>query len=231
MSYYKKNRRKKQRHPFWILGGLILILSGIFYIRTSEVTFSSPLTAFQHQSQQDYAKQANSHLQTAGIKTPLLLQTDERWRTITYGTGENNDIANNGCALMSLSMVLSYWRNQTVDPNEIFQWAGNRYFVAGQGTAWSIFPDFAKQYQLQYHDLGNDFQAAAGYLAKNIPVIISVTNGDFTDGGHILVLAAFQNNHLKVLDPNDTPDKNHYQLEFSPEQIQKQTIHYWTYTK
>lgn len=219
-----KCKQRKQRHPFLILIGIFLILASAFLFSHQE-SFS-----FSQISQETFSKNANQQLDDEGFKTPLLLQTDERWKDLAYGTGEENDIAHNGCALLSLSMVLSHWRQTTIDPQEIFSWAQNRYFVEGAGTAWSIFPDFANQYQLTYHDLGNDFQKAQSYLEQDIPVIASVTAGDFTDGGHILVLARMTGTEIRVLDPNDDPEKNHFKQNFSTEEIQNQAIHYWTFT-
>lgn len=220
----KKNRRK-QRHPLLLFIGLFLVLSGVYFVSRTEPTFSS------QPSQEKFSKNANQQLTAESLGTPLLLQTDERWAQRIYGTGENNDIANNGCALLSLSMVLSHWRETTVDPNEVFDWAQNTYFVADAGTAWSIFPDFAQHYQLNFHDLGNDFTQAEAYLQQNIPVIISITAGDFTDGGHILVLAGTNDDQsVRVLDPNDDSQKLHYQRNFKADEIKSQTIHYWTFT-
>ena len=62
------------------------------------------------------------------------------------------------------------------------------------------------------------------------PVIVSVTQGTFTTVGHIMVLAMNQSEEIVVFDPNDNPEKNHYQTTFADENFRQEAISFWTYS-
>lgn len=227
-------RRKKNKFSEILLIGLLALVALTWLLTLSPFkVFSGVTNAI---SQTDFANEANQQIitQNPNKMAPLILQTDEQWAQHDYGISSDGSsettMARNGCAIASLSMVLSYWRDTPIAPNEILNWAQNNYYVEGQGTAWSIFPDFAGQYQLNYHDLGDDVYAAQSFLEQGIPVVASVVAGDFTDGGHILVLRDWTAEGISVNDPNDDPQKNHFTQRYSPEQIASQTIHYWAFT-
>ncbi|OJG19474.1 hypothetical protein RU97_GL001045 [Enterococcus canis] len=176
----------------------------------------------------DFAETANKVLPQAG--PPLLLQTDERWGDISYGTeSENNDLAHNGCAIASLAMIASYWQGQTVTPPEILDWAQNNYYVTGQGTSWQIFSDFAPQYGLQVQSLAS-IEQAEEWMQTGHPVIVSVNPGTFTKTGHIMVLA-MNEGKLTVYDPNDDSHKQHYQTDFSEDIFRNEAVSYWVFYK
>lgn len=232
---------KRTRQPVTILLGLILIAAGSlllflnrYFLMDNQLSSYNPVLTeaevIPQPSQQEFAQQVNETLTGEGSTTPLLLQSDERWAETHYGNETGGTIRANGCALLSLGMVLSHHRGNLIDPNEVFQWAADRYFVDGSGTAWSIFSDFADQYALTYHDLGNDIQATLPYLDQGTPVIVSVQPGRFTTGGHIMVLRKTENGFIRLLDPDDTPEKSHFAGSFTPEEIAAESIHYWTFT-
>lgn len=223
--------RKKSRQPKIIFIGFCMLLLGGIWLLVAKPTDTTFFDSTPTITQQQYSQKANKTLKGNNVPTPLILQTDERWAQNSYGTGEDNTLAQNGCAILSLTMVLSYFEKKEATPYDILSWAHNNYFVTGQGTAWQIFSDFANHYQLQYHDLGNDFQTASKYLQQKIPVIVSVKPGRFTEVGHIMVLGAQQNNQVLVLDPNDKPAKTTYKELFHPEDLTGEIIHYWTFTK
>ena len=222
--------KKKSRQPQIIFIGFCMLILGVIWLFFINPTQDTPLQSASI-SQEEYSQQANHTLKGNQIPTPLILQTDERWANDTYGSGDNNTLAQKGCAILSLTMVLSYFEGKEAVPQDILNWAQNNYFVAGQGTAWQIFSDFAHHYQLQYHDLGTDFQSVQHYLRQKIPVVVSVKPGRFTDVGHIMVLGAEADNQILVLDPNDTPAKATYKELFHPQDLTSEAVHYWTFTK
>lgn len=225
-------KRSTKRQPVLIFLGLLLMAAGVLSIYMKEQQtipeLAAKLPTIQQTSQQDFAEKANQQLAAENAPTPLLLQTDERWRYDAYGDG---DIAKNGCALLSLAMVLSHFRGSAIDPHEVFQWAGDRYFVTNSGTAWSIFPDFAAANNLTYHDLGDDFAQAQSFLSRQTPVIVSVVPGEFTDVGHIMVLSEMKDGKIRILDPADNKSKSHYSKAYTPEELQSQILHFWSYTQ
>ncbi|MGX4645639.1 MULTISPECIES: C39 family peptidase [Holzapfeliella] len=180
---------------------------------------------------QAYAQQVSAKLKQDSLNSHLILQTDERYKSLPYGTGAGT-LDENGCAVASLAMVSAFFDNSIkTSPADILNWSGSRYFVDGQGTSWDIFPAFATQFGYQYHDLGNDINNAIPYLKQGIPVVISVGPGQFTQSGHFMVLSYSDDNGIRLLDPNDDPNKNHSLTIYNPAEIQKDMMHIWAFTK
>lgn len=231
---------QRQWRPYMVILGFFLLMFSLYHWTTIDNTPSSAsrFTEQQHMetalektvTQKEFNNEANHTLTAQGITTPLLLQTDELWANTLYGQDGNRTIAENGCALLSLAMILAHWFPERTVPQEIFDWAKESYYVQGQGTDWRIFADFAQHFKLSFHDLNSDLAAADSYLQQNIPVVVSVTKGEFTEGGHIMVLAASDQKGIRVLDPNDSPEKGHYAKEYSFDTIRAQSLHYWTFT-
>lgn len=227
----KISKNRKQRFPAFLMLVIIGLIGFVYYSQwqgTPSIPFLNHV-----RSQTAFASEANQEIRanTDNTPVPLILQTDEKWADAPYGTGDGeNTMAQNGCAIASLSMVLSYWQGRDVPPKEILDWAQNNYYVADSGTAWTIFPAFGAQFGLVCQDLGNNLSSAQSYLNQGIPVICSVTAGDFTDGGHIMVLRDWTDAGIRVNDPNDDAQKNHYQNTYDPAVIAGQAINYWVYT-
>lgn len=240
ISSHWKNRT---RRPGFVVLGIFLIFCGIglygnqafsyetHYNSTVEYVDDTPTGLTYFESAEVYTQEANDMLTTENIKTPLILQTDENWSYQDYGTDGSGTIYENGCAITSLAMVRAYHEKNTVTPPDILDWCQQDYYVAGSGTDWSIFPAFADEYGYQLHDLQDDFQQAQAYLNKQIPVVVSVTAGEFTTRGHIMVLAGMRDGLVKVLDPADDDEKNHSYNWYMPEELESQIIHYWSFTK
>lgn len=238
----KSNRRQKNvlksRLSLFVTGTLLLIIGYSLIGRGYQLPFrlpwgfsSSPGVQILPES---FSQKANQFLNKdkKNGDLPLLLQTDERWGEVTYGLeSSNNDLAHNGCALASLAMINSYWKQHTTTPTDVLSWAKNTYYVKGQGTSWQIFSDFAAANNLQFENLGNHFNRAKEFMNNGIPVIVSVKPGTFTTVGHIMVLATDSQGRLKVYDPNDSPTKQHYRETYDSETFIEEGINYWALWK
>jgi hypothetical protein len=182
---------------------------------------------------QAFSEEANQALQEVLPGTqqvPLILQRDERWGMKHYGSVEKqNTFAANGCAIASLAMIDAFWRNQAPEPDDILNWAGNRFYLADQGTSWQIFPQFAEHFGYQFLDLGNSFAEAYKMIQQGFPVIVSVKPGTFTTTGHLMVLALNKEGGIQVLDPNDSPEKSHYKQAFTNELLAAEGMNYWCF--
>ena len=66
-------------------------------------------------------------------------------------------------------------------------------------------------------------------IQQGFPVIVSVPPGTFTTTGHLMVLALNREGGIQVLDPNDSPDKNHYKKTFSNELLAAEGLNYWCF--
>lgn len=184
--------------------------------------------------QLSYVDQINQDIQQdkfAGrIKVPLILQTDERWKATPYGTGENNTIEKNGCAIVSLAMIASYLDGAEVLPQAILDWAQNNYFVEGQGTNWTIFNDFAVAKGYLFEEL-TDITTVESQLSQGHPVIISVQPGKFTETGHIMVLTGVSDGKFWLNDPNDSEEKGHSKTLYTAEELTSEAMNYWAIYK
>lgn len=184
--------------------------------------------------QLSYVDQINQDIQQdkfAGrIKVPLILQTDDRWKATPYGTGENNTIEKNGCAIVSLAMVASYLDGTEVLPQAILDWSQNNYFVEGQGTNWTIFGDFATVKGYMFEAL-TDITTVETHLSQGHPVIISVQPGKFTETGHIMVLTGTNDGKFWLNDPNDSEEKGHSKTLYTAEELNNEALNYWAIYK
>lgn len=165
------------------------------------------------------------------LDVPLLLQKDQHWRKSSYGSNDTDQLGENGCAILTLAMIDSYYNRKIVEPKEILKWSGSDYFVEDQGTSWSIFHTFAEQFGYHFENFGNDFHRAMAALDEGRVVIASVVPGYFTDNGHILIIRGYENNKVFVNDPNDDVNKM-FSLQGIDESIfLAEGINYWTIYK
>lgn len=197
---------------------LIKVEAGTSTFKKTNLTFS--------QTANHYLK---THSQTSQL--PLYLQKDERWSDEFYGRDRKTDTFGlNGCAPTALAMIASYWEQREVLPTEILGWAGNQFFVPGQGTSWSIFQAYAEDFGYNYQ-IVSTIDAAQIEINQGRPVIVSVLPGTFTTTGHLLVLSANQDGELLAYDPNDDSSKNHYQETFSPAIFEAEALNYWVLSR
>ena len=163
----------------------------------------------------------------------LLLQTDDKWKATPYGMGnpDGNTLEINGCAILSLAMVSSFLDNKEYTPQDILNWSKDDYFVEAEGTAWSIFSDFAMEKGYQFEDLEGNITAVEEQLKQKHPVIISVKPGLFTQTGHIMVLSGTNNGKFWVNDPNDSEEKGHSKKEFTADELLNEAMNFWTIYK
>lgn len=158
---------------------------------------------------------------------PYLNQNDPKWANKSYGTDASRTIWENGCAIVVLAMIDSYYSHESVRPEEIVRWAGDDYYLDHQGTSWSIYSAFGQDFDYNVVDVGNDFYSAVNLLEQGYLVVVSVGPGTFTDGGHVMLLRGYHDGLVYLNDPNDAPDKL-----FSIQGIQAQTLiddalNYW----
>lgn len=231
----RRKRLSKKAQFLWVV--LISIsLSSLYGLKTGQQPLAQLGSAFRFFNQTEttittgFAKEANQVLEkntlTPGL--PLYFQKDQRWQTTGYGTKkQDNDLGHNGCALVSLAMIASYWQHQKILPTDILAWAQNNYYVQGQGTSWQIFADYANQHGYQFKNLGADHQMALNHLRQGFPLIVSVNPGTFTTTGHIMVLSMDQAGNIRAFDPNDDPEKRHFSEKYSLATFQQEAANYW----
>ena len=160
---------------------------------------------------------------------PLYLQYDITWGTQAYGNGT---IKKNGCCPTCLAMVFSYLCQQNIYPNDVTAWAGNRYYVNGAGTSWSIFAPAATQWGVKCTNIGKSQNSMVEALGNGKIIIASMGPGTFTKGGHFIVLTGItEDGKIKVNDPNDSGTKRHSEKAFEQSLIIRECKNMWVFEK
>lgn len=124
------------------------------------------------------------------------------YQTYNYKPFGGGTISSSGCAPTCLAMCLSYLTGTTVSISDVADWAGDKYYVPGQGQSWSIFPAASSNWGCQSHQTSS-VQEVIAALESDKPVIASMGPGHFTSAGHFIVLCGTTSDgYLVVNDPN-----------------------------
>lgn len=132
---------------------------------------------------------------------PLFLQWDPRWGYAEYG---DDVIGLSGCGPACLSMVLYYMTgDDKLTPDKIADYSTkNGYYQAGVGTAWALLEDMPALYGVDVSQPGISEQIMKTALDQGKMIICSVKQGDFTAGGHFIVVYGYDSEGFLVNDPN-----------------------------
>ncbi len=159
-------------------------------------------------------------------KYPLFLQWDPRWGYVSYGDGSNVGLA--GCGPTCLSMMLYYLLgDESFTPDVIAEYSmENGYYMSGTGTAWKLLEDVA-----EIHGISVDQPKATEWTFKNELdkgniIICSMKPGDFTAGGHFIVIYGYDSEGFLVNDPNCVARSRQ---SWTFESIGRQIKHTWVF--
>lgn len=158
---------------------------------------------------------------------PLLLQTDDKWNNLPYGS---STVGISGCGPTCLSMVITALTDsQNMTPDAVADFsAANGYYVDGVGTSWSLMSDGARRLGLKVKEISLDEGIIADKLEHGYPIICSVTKGDFTNEGHFIVLTSYNDGIIHVNDPNSSENSA---KDWSYERLKGQINNLWVYGK
>ncbi len=155
---------------------------------------------------------------------PLLMQWDQRWGYLQYGS----DVAGlTACGPVCLSMAAIYLTGDSqYSPDAIIRFAAeNGYCVSGSGSSWTLISEGGKKLGLQVTELPLDENRMRKCVEAGIPVILVVGPGDFTTTGHFLVLTGWENGAFRLNDPNS---KANSEKLWTYAQIQGQIRNLWS---
>lgn len=136
----------------------------------------------------------------AGMEVTYYNQLDERWADIMYGT--SGTIGQAGCGPTSMAIVISTLTGEAHDPVELAQWSvANGHRCEGNGSYHSLIPAAADAYGLSCErDL--DARGIVDALSSGKLVVVIMSRGHFTNGGHFIVLRGVtENGKILVADP------------------------------
>lgn len=114
-------------------------------------------------------------------------QLDERWKYSPYGT---DTIGGYACGPTAMSIVISSFTSDTVDPPHMAQWAYEHgYWCSGSGSYHSLIPGAAKAWGLSVEGCtAAEPQRIVDALTEGKLVVALMTKGHFTSSGHFIVL-------------------------------------------
>ena len=134
-------------------------------------------------------------------EVPLFLQWDKRWGYEPYG---DDMIANAGCGPTCLSMVAVHLlQDPSLDPKTMAEFSEDYgYCSPGFGSYWSLIYEGGEILGLDVQSVYNDEHTIISNLEAGNPIICLVGPGDFTYGGHFIVLTDYVDGKIKINDPN-----------------------------
>lgn len=158
---------------------------------------------------------------------PLFLQWDPRWGYAEYGDGSNVGLS--GCGPTCLSMVLYYLLgDENLTPDVIAEYSmENGYYMSGTGTAWKLLEDVADMYGLNVWQPKNSEWMLKNELDKGSVIICSMKPGDFTAGGHFIVIYGYDSEGFLINDPNCVARSRR---KWTYDEIGRQIKNTWTYS-
>ena len=162
---------------------------------------------------------------------PYFSQSDPAWGSIGYG--KSGTIASSGCGPTSMAMILKSFGANDITPKDTAAWsASNGYRIVGSGTSWDYFKAIGKQYGLTTEQSGESQAKITQALSKGYPIITSMKPGDFTKGGHFIVLSGIdKDGNILVNDPSGSAGAKRSAIAWDPANITRQAKQMWVFNK
>ena len=159
---------------------------------------------------------------------PLFLQWDPRWGYVSYG--DESVVGLSGCGPTALSMVLYYLTgNEELMPDAIAEYSMQEgYYMSGTGTAWLLLEDVPPIYGVSVSQPQKNERVMRQALDRGELIICSMGPGDFTVGGHFVVVYGYTEDGFLLNDPNCVA-RSRQAWPYS--QIGGQIKHIWTFAK
>ena len=129
-------------------------------------------------------------------------QIDSRWSNKMYSSTGNasQTIGTSGCGPTSAAMIVTATKG-TITPDEMADlFVEYGYRSANNGTYLSAFRFVADTFDIEYKETYK-LDEAVNLLRDNHYLVVSVNNGLFTTGGHLMCIVGIDVNMLKIYDP------------------------------
>ena len=138
------------------------------------------------------------------FEVPRFYQWDERWGYKDYGNGP---MGLTGCGPTCLSMVAVYLlQNPDMNPAWMADYAeNNNYYAYGSesgGSLWTLMTDGGFGLGMDVTQIPIDQNRMEINLDVGNVIIAVVGPGDFTDGGHFIVITGYDEEGFTINDPN-----------------------------
>lgn len=129
-------------------------------------------------------------------------QIDSRWSNKMYSSTGNSSqtIGTSGCGPTSASMIVTAIKG-AITPDQMSDlFVKYGYRSANNGTYLSAFRFVADTFDIEYKETYK-LDEAVELLKNNHYLVVSVNNGLFTTGGHLMTIVGVEGNELKIYDP------------------------------
>lgn len=159
---------------------------------------------------------------------PLFLQWDPRWGYASYG--DDSVVGLSGCGPTALSMVLYYLTgDEELTPDKIAAYSMQEgYYISGTGTAWLLMEEMPSLYGVSVSQPEKNERVMRQALDRGEIIICSMRPGDFTIGGHFVVVYGYTEDGFLLNDPNCVARSRQT---WSYSQIGGQIKHIWIFSK
>lgn len=131
---------------------------------------------------------------------PLLMQWDKRWGYDFYG---DSMIGLAGCGPTCMTMAYLYYTGDTsMNPRKMAEFAQNSGYHTKEGTSWDFWTGGAAELGLSGEMISLSEAAMQSVLDTGGLLVCSMSPGDFTTGGHYILIRGYDENGFFVNDPN-----------------------------
>ena len=129
-------------------------------------------------------------------------QIDQRWSGKMYSSTGNSaqTIGTSGCGPTSAAMIVTACKGAITPDQMADLFVKYGYRSDNNGTYLSAFRFVADTFNIEYQETYK-LDTAVELLRNNNYLVISVNNGLFTTGGHLMAIMGIDGNMLKIYDP------------------------------
>ncbi|NLZ71979.1 MAG: hypothetical protein GX909_05720 [Clostridiaceae bacterium] len=159
------------------------------------MAMGASIDIFYDQQDSDWWRFGSS-IQTESPVT-MYLQWDRRWANEAYG---ESILAVNGCAPTCLAMIFDTLKIRPITPKSIIKHA-NPEDITAEGTTWDFVDRIGNQFGISSERIPYDYHVIINQLNAGNYILASVGPGEFTFGGHFIVIADYDENGFIINDP------------------------------
>ena len=129
-------------------------------------------------------------------------QIDGRWSSKMYSSTGNSTqtIGTSGCGPTSAAMIVTATKGAIMPDAMADLFVRYGYRSANNGTYLSAFRFVADTFNIEYKETYK-LDTAVELLRNNNYLVVSVNNGLFTTGGHLMAIVGVEGDMLKIYDP------------------------------
>ena len=155
---------------------------------------------------------------------PRFIQWDSRWGFEPIG---DSYIAHSACGPVAMSSVyIHFTGDNKMNPVEMSKWAVKEgYYYDDFGTSGYIFEEGAKKLGLKSHIIPFEMDEIKRALDNGDILVLHVKKGDFTHGGHYIMLIGYDKDDKLII--HDVNSPNNSQKKWGFDRVEKQVTTVW----